>query len=81
MRATHDGFIISEKDLEIRGAGELLGTRQTGYKQFKIADLQRDKSMLPLLTPIAKQLVQDRPETARMITQRWLGNFEQFLQG
>jgi ATP-dependent DNA helicase RecG len=81
MRATNDGFIISEKDLELRGAGELLGTRQTGYKQFKIANLQRDQALLELLPPFAKQLVQENSETARIITQRWLGNFEQFLQG
>ncbi len=81
MRATNDGFIISEKDLELRGAGELLGTRQTGYRQFKLANLQRDQALLPILTPFAKQLVEHNVETARMIAQRWLGNFEQFLQG
>lgn len=81
MRETNDGFIISEKDLELRGAGELLGTRQTGYKQFKVANLQRDKALLPLLGPIAKQLVLDSPQTAHLITKRWLGEFEQFLQG
>lgn len=81
MRATNDGFIIAEKDMELRGAGEVLGTRQTGYRQFKVANLQRDQALLALLPPIAQQLVQESPETARMITQRWLGNFEQFLQG
>ncbi len=81
MRSTNDGFIISEKDLELRGAGELLGTKQTGYKQFKLAELPRDKELLPLLTPIAKQLVQENPELAHSITQRWLGDFEHFLQG
>ena len=81
MRSTNDGFIISEKDLEIRGAGEVLGTKQTGYKQFKLAELPRDKELLPLLTPIAKQLVYENPQLAHAITQRWLGNFEQFLQG
>lgn len=81
MRATQDGFEISEKDLQLRGAGELLGTRQTGYRQFKIADLQRDKDILQILPPFAKQLVQEQPEIARAITQRWLGDFEQFLQG
>lgn len=81
MRSTNDGFIISEKDLELRGAGELLGTRQTGYRQFKLANLQRDKALLALLPPFARQLVQETPEIARTITQRWLGNFEQFLQG
>ena len=81
MRATNDGFIISEKDLELRGAGELLGTRQTGYRQFKVAQLPRDKSLLSILPPIATQLVQDQPQTAKEITQRWLGQFEHFLQG
>lgn len=81
MRTTNDGFIISEKDLELRGAGEILGTRQTGYRQFKLADLARDKALLPLLTPFAQQLVQESPDIAKSITQRWLGNFEQFLQG
>lgn len=81
MRSTNDGFIISEKDLELRGAGELLGTRQTGYKQFKIADLQRDNELLGFLAPFAKQLVHESPDLAHAITQRWLGNFAQFLQG
>ncbi len=81
MRATNDGFLIAEKDMELRGAGEVLGTRQTGYRQFKIADLQRDQSLLALLSPTAEQLVQYSPEIAYTITQRWLGNFEQFLQG
>lgn len=81
MRATNDGFIIAEKDMELRGAGEVLGTRQTGYRQFKIADLNRDRELLALLPPIAKNLVRNAPATAKMITQRWLGNFEQFLQG
>jgi ATP-dependent DNA helicase RecG len=81
MRATNDGFIIAEKDMELRGAGELLGTRQTGYRQFKIANLQRDRALLSLLASTAKKLVHDSPQTARIITQRWLGHFEQFLQG
>jgi ATP-dependent DNA helicase RecG len=81
MRATTDGFIISEKDLELRGAGELLGSKQTGYKQFKIANLQRDKNILEILPAIAKQLVRHNPDVARGIAQRWLGDFEQFLQG
>lgn len=81
MRSTTDGFLISEKDLELRGAGEILGTRQTGFKQFKIANLQRDKTLLTLLPTIARQLAQEKPIIARVITQRWLGNFEQFLQG
>ncbi|MDI1352753.1 MAG: ATP-dependent DNA helicase RecG, partial [bacterium] len=81
MRATTDGFLISEKDLELRGAGEVLGTKQTGYRQFKLAMLPRDQSLLSALPEIAQQLVRTELEIARGITQLWLGNFEQFLQG
>ncbi|CZG00415.1 TPA: ATP-dependent DNA helicase RecG [Legionella pneumophila] len=80
MRSTTDGFLISEKDLELRGSGEILGTKQTGFRQFKIANLQRDKTLFAILRPIAKQLVLEKTAIARQITQRWLGNFEQFLQ-
>lgn len=81
MRSTTDGFVIAEKDLQLRGAGEVLGTRQTGYRQFKIANLQRDQALLPLAAKTAKQLVQENPTLAHTIAQRWLGQFEQFLQG
>ncbi|ASQ46885.1 ATP-dependent DNA helicase RecG [Legionella clemsonensis] len=81
MRSTTDGFVIAEKDLQLRGAGEVLGTRQTGYHQFKIADLQRDQALLPLVAKTAKQLVEEQPQLARRIAKRWLGDFEQFLQG
>ncbi|HCD9730397.1 TPA: ATP-dependent DNA helicase RecG [Legionella pneumophila] len=80
MRSTTDGFLISEKDLELRGSGEILGTKQTGFRQFKIANLQRDKTLFAILRPIAKQLVLEKTAIARQITQLWLGNFEQFLQ-
>lgn len=81
MRATNSGFVISEKDLELRGAGEVLGSKQTGYRQFKLAQLPRDQELLSLLPPIAKRLIQSQPELAQEITARWLGNFEHFLQG
>jgi ATP-dependent DNA helicase RecG len=81
MRETTDGFIIAEKDLQIRGAGEFLGTRQTGERQFKIADLLRDQALLPEVRKTAIQLIKEAPETAHAISKRWLGEFEQFLQG
>lgn len=81
MRETCDGFIIAEKDLQLRGAGEFLGVKQTGYREFSIAELPRDQALLPLLSPIASKLLHESPETARTIAKRWLGNFEQFLQG
>ncbi len=81
MRATNDGFIVAEKDLELRGAGEFLGTKQTGYKQFKLAQLPRDRELLNKIAPIANKLVSTDEELAHRITKRWLGQFEQFLQG
>lgn len=81
MRSTNDGFIIAEKDLQLRGAGEILGSRQTGYRQYRIADIQRDKDLLPLVTEMAKELVDKRPALGHQIAKRWLGDFEQFLQG
>ena len=81
MRETCDGFIIAEKDLQLRGAGEFLGTRQTGYREFKIANLPRDQALLSYLSDTATQLLRDDPATARRIAKRWLGEFEQFLQG
>ncbi len=81
MRATCDGFVIAEKDLQLRGGGEFLGTRQTGYRQFKIANLQRDEALLTPIANIAKELLHEKPFLARTIAKRWLGDFEQFLQG
>lgn len=81
MRATCDGFLIAEKDLQLRGAGDFLGTRQTGYRQFKIANLQRDQAILASLAAVANKLISDEPQTARIIAKRWLGEFELYLQG
>jgi ATP-dependent DNA helicase RecG len=81
MRATTDGFVIAEKDLELRGAGEFLGTRQTGYRQYKIANLPRDTALLTPIANMAKQLLKETPELAHAIAKRWFGEFEGFLQG
>lgn len=81
MRDTNDGFIIAEKDLQLRGAGEVLGTRQTGYREFKVANLERDEAFLPLVKAMAAKLINNSPEVARIIAKQWLGEFEQFLQG
>ena len=76
MRDTQDGFVISEKDLEIRGPGEVLGTKQTGITEFKVANLMRDRQMLPTVQFYAKQLVQKYPQTADLLIRRWLNNRE-----
>ncbi|MFG6176370.1 ATP-dependent DNA helicase RecG [Halomonas sp. THAF12] len=73
MRETTDGFRIAEQDLEIRGPGEVLGTRQTGLAQMKIADLERDADLLPRVSPLAESLLAEHPEASRPLIRRWLG--------
>ncbi|MCT8721502.1 ATP-dependent DNA helicase RecG [Glaesserella parasuis] len=72
LRDSQDGFVIAEKDLEIRGPGEVLGTKQTGMEEFKIANLMRDRKMIPLVQNYAKQLTLKYPDTAKQLIRRWL---------
>ena len=73
LRRSNDGFEIAEKDLQLRGPGELLGTRQTGLAAFRIADLARDADLLPRVHALADQLLQAAPATAAAVVQRWVG--------
>ncbi|MCC7096899.1 MAG: ATP-dependent DNA helicase RecG [Thermomonas sp.] len=73
LRQTNDGFAIAEKDLQLRGPGELLGTRQTGLAGFRIADLVRDADLLPQVHTLADTLLRDAPELADRIVDRWIG--------
>ena len=73
LRQTNDGFAIAEKDLELRGPGELLGTRQTGIASFRMADLVRDADLLPQVHALADDLLQTAPAVADDIIQRWIG--------
>jgi ATP-dependent DNA helicase RecG len=73
MRQTSDGFVIAQKDLELRGPGELLGTRQTGLATFRLADLSRDAALLPQVRQLAEQLMADSPDLADRIIARWVG--------
>jgi ATP-dependent DNA helicase RecG len=79
MRETTDGFKIAEKDLEIRGPGEVLGTKQTGQMQFKIADLQRDADLLDKVQELAQE-VNTNLALAASITERWLSSNERYGQ-
>ncbi|MEA9556604.1 ATP-dependent DNA helicase RecG [Xanthomonas nasturtii] len=74
MRQTNDGFVIAEKDLELRGPGELLGTRQTGLASFRIADLARDAGLLPRVQVLAERLLAEAPEIADRVVARWIGS-------
>lgn len=73
MRETNDGFLIAEKDLELRGPGELLGTRQTGLAGFRIADLARDAGLLPGVHALADRLLEQQPALADRLVERWIG--------
>ncbi len=79
MRATNNGFEIAEKDLQIRGFGELLGKQQTGYRKFKIARLDRDHNLLPQVKQTANMLIKQDITTSKIITKRWLGDNEHFI--
>ena len=81
MRETDDGFLIAEKDLILRGIGDVLGIQQTGYCEFKCADLHRDKAMLPEVLHYAQKLTQEDVKTALAVVKRWRNEPETVLQG
>lgn len=76
LRKTTDGFEIAQIDLELRGPGEVLGTKQTGEMQLKIADLLRDKAMLPKVQQAAEQIIQDHPDVIEPLIDRWMRDTE-----
>lgn len=78
MRETTDGFKIAQKDLEIRGPGEVLGTRQTGEVSLRIADLIRDNDLLPTVQATASTFLEQHSELVEPLVKRWLGNKEKF---
>ncbi len=78
LRDTGDGFKIAEMDLQLRGPGEVLGTRQTGELALKVADLQRDVDMLPRAHEIADRLLENDPQRAERIVRRWMGTATRF---
>ncbi|GLX12123.1 ATP-dependent DNA helicase RecG [Pseudomonas straminea] len=80
MRETCDGFVIAEKDLELRGPGEMLGTRQTGLLQFKVADLMRDADLLPAVRDAAQALQEQWPQHVSPLLERWLRHGQQYGQ-
>ena len=78
LRASNDGFEIARRDLELRGPGEVLGTRQTGEMQFHIADLLRDESLLGAVEQAAAQLLEQCPQNVAPLIRRWLGEAADF---
>lgn len=80
LRESNDGFVIAQKDLEIRGPGEVLGTKQTGVADFKIADLLRDQYLIPEVQRIARHIHQQYPSNAKAIVERWLGERSEYVK-
>jgi ATP-dependent DNA helicase RecG len=73
MRETSDGFRIAEKDLELRGPGEVLGTRQTGQLGFRIADLMRDAHLMPAVHDVGERMLAEHPRKTEQLIERWIG--------
>ncbi len=78
MRRTNDGFEVARRDLELRGPGELLGTRQTGLAQMRVADLTRDADLLPRVQIAAEVLLRDWSLHVAPLIRRWVGHAEQY---
>jgi len=78
MRDTNDGFVVARRDLELRGPGELMGTRQTGLAQMRVADLLRDADLLPKVQMAAETLLRDWPSHVTPLIRRWVGHAEQY---
>ena len=73
MRTSSDGFLIAEKDLLLRGPGEVLGTRQAGMPEMRVANLIRDAHLLPEIQNTAKKLLINHPDKVKLLIYRWLG--------
>jgi ATP-dependent DNA helicase RecG len=78
IRETNDGFEIARRDLELRGPGELLGTRQTGLAQLRVADLMRDAELLPRVHQAAELMLSSCPDNIAPLAARWIGSGERY---
>jgi ATP-dependent DNA helicase RecG len=78
LRDTNDGFEVARRDLELRGPGELLGTRQTGLMQLKVADLVRDSDLLPEVQKAAALMLRGPRSNMEALLRRWVGQGERF---
>ena len=78
LRDTNDGFKVAEKDLELRGPGEVLGTRQTGLMQMRIADIVRDEHWFVEVKKTAHYIMENHPQAVQPLVRRWLGKADRF---
>jgi ATP-dependent DNA helicase RecG len=79
LRETNDGFKVAEKDLELRGPGEVLGTRQTGLMQMRIADIVRDEHWFAEVKKTAQYMIEYHPEAIEPLVRRWLGKADRYV--
>jgi ATP-dependent DNA helicase RecG len=79
LRETNDGFKVAQKDLELRGPGEVLGTRQTGLMQLRIADIVRDENWFDEVKNTADIILAEHPEAVQPLIRRWLGKADRFV--
>ncbi|TGD72757.1 ATP-dependent DNA helicase RecG [Mangrovimicrobium sediminis] len=80
MRESNDGFYIAEKDLQLRGPGEVLGTRQTGLMEFRVARLPEHEHLLPQVQDIAADIRSNHPQLAAPLIQRWTGAAQRYAK-
>ncbi len=80
LRETTDGFEVARRDLELRGPGELLGTRQTGALNYRVADLARDAKLLPRVQHVAVEMLKQHPQYADALVQRWIGERQRYAR-
>jgi len=80
LRATNDGFEVAQKDLELRGPGEVLGTRQTGVQELRVADLVRDAGLLPTVIEVSDRILADAPEHVEPLIRRWVRGFAEYAK-
>jgi ATP-dependent DNA helicase RecG len=80
LRATNDGFEVAQKDLQLRGPGEVLGTRQTGIEELRVADLLRDADLLPTVIELSEQLLATQPKAVVPLIRRWIRGAAEYAQ-
>lgn len=80
LRESNDGFVIAQRDLELRGPGELLGQRQTGVAEMKVADLTKHGHLVETVHHLALHVWEQYPQTAEALIQRWLPRRDHYAQ-
>jgi len=80
LRETNDGFLLAEKDLELRGAGDVLGTRQTGEMAFKVADLSLHQDLIDQVPAMAEMINKEAPEVIQPIIDRWFSTLVHYVE-